>query len=135
MSYTKFGPDRFSRFDVYWIQTNKQTDTQTNKLNLYIDFFSLIFHFLFPLAHFKLYTGEVSNFLTSPNTRAGRSFLITSPLKWGGRGETYPTPFYHQGGGWFWTWVWRIGTLLKFIRFGEDILFLSVFWIINYQYK
>ena len=21
----KFGPDRFSRFDVYWIQTNKQT--------------------------------------------------------------------------------------------------------------
>ena len=29
----KFGPDRFSRFDVYWIQTNKQTD----KLNLYID--------------------------------------------------------------------------------------------------
>ena len=29
----KFGPDRFSRFDVYWIQTNKQTD----KPNLYID--------------------------------------------------------------------------------------------------
>jgi len=32
-SHTKFGPDRFSRFDVYWIQTNRQTD----KLNLYID--------------------------------------------------------------------------------------------------
>jgi len=32
-SHTKFGQDRFSRFDVYWIQTNRQTD----KLNLYID--------------------------------------------------------------------------------------------------
>ena len=29
----KIWPDRFSRFDVYWIQTNKQTDTP----NLYID--------------------------------------------------------------------------------------------------
>ena len=28
-SYTKFGPDRFSRFDVYGIQTNKQTERQT----------------------------------------------------------------------------------------------------------
>ena len=26
MSHKKFGPDRFSRFDVYWIQINKQTD-------------------------------------------------------------------------------------------------------------
>ena len=33
MTHKKFGPDRFSRFDVYWIQTNKQTD----KPNLYID--------------------------------------------------------------------------------------------------
>ena len=24
----KNGPDRFSHFDVYWIQTNKQTDRQ-----------------------------------------------------------------------------------------------------------
>ena len=31
--YKKFAPDLFSRFDVYWIQTNKQTP----KLNLYID--------------------------------------------------------------------------------------------------
>ena len=34
-------PDRFSRFDVYWIQTDKQsdkqTDKQTDKPNLYID--------------------------------------------------------------------------------------------------
>ena len=32
-SHKKIGPDRFSRFDVYWIQTDKQTD----KPNLYID--------------------------------------------------------------------------------------------------
>ena len=31
MSHKKFGPDRFSRFDVYWIQTDKQTPRQTNK--------------------------------------------------------------------------------------------------------
>ena len=30
-SHKKFGPDRFSRFDVYWIQTNKQTNKQTNR--------------------------------------------------------------------------------------------------------
>ena len=37
-SHTKFGPDRFSRFDVYWIQTNKhpQTDTQTSKVYIYV---------------------------------------------------------------------------------------------------
>ena len=28
MSHKKFGPDRFSRFDVYWVQTDKQTDRQ-----------------------------------------------------------------------------------------------------------
>jgi len=37
MSHKKFGPDRFSRFDVYWIQTNRQTPKQTDKPNLYID--------------------------------------------------------------------------------------------------
>ena len=37
MSHKKFGPDRFSRFDVYWIQTNKQTDRHPDKPNLYID--------------------------------------------------------------------------------------------------
>ena len=36
MSHKKFGPDRFSRFDVYWIQTDRQTDKQTDKPNLYI---------------------------------------------------------------------------------------------------
>ena len=33
MSHKKFGPDRFSRFDVYWIQTDRQTD----KPNLYVE--------------------------------------------------------------------------------------------------
>ena len=37
MSHKKFGPYRFSRFDVYWIQTDKQTNKQTDKPNLYID--------------------------------------------------------------------------------------------------
>ena len=37
MSHKKFEPDRFSRFDVYWIQTNKQTNKQTDKPNLYIE--------------------------------------------------------------------------------------------------
>ena len=31
MSHKKFGADRFSRFDVYWIQTNKQTNRQTDR--------------------------------------------------------------------------------------------------------
>ena len=31
MSHKKFGLDRFSRFDVYWIQTDKQTNRQTDK--------------------------------------------------------------------------------------------------------
>ena len=42
MSYTKFGPDRFSRFDVYGIQTNKQTNRHPDKPNLYIDSISCI---------------------------------------------------------------------------------------------
>jgi len=37
MSHKKFGPDRFSRFDVYWIQTDRQTNKQADKPNLYID--------------------------------------------------------------------------------------------------
>jgi len=38
MSRKKFGPDRFSRFDVYWIQTSdRQTDKQADKPNLYIE--------------------------------------------------------------------------------------------------
>ena len=37
MSHKKFGPDRFSRFDVYWIQTDRQTDRQAK----FIDRFHL----------------------------------------------------------------------------------------------
>ena len=34
--HKKFGPDRFSRFDVYWIQTDKQTDKnkQTSQIKI-----------------------------------------------------------------------------------------------------
>ena len=31
MSHKKFGPDRFIRFNVYWIQTNKQTNKHPNR--------------------------------------------------------------------------------------------------------
>ena len=33
--HTKFGPDRFSRFDVYWIQTDRQTNKQTSQVYIY----------------------------------------------------------------------------------------------------
>ena len=35
-AHTKFGPDRFSRFNVYWIpkKIDKQIDKQTDKLSL-----------------------------------------------------------------------------------------------------
>ena len=29
-------PDRFSRFDAYWVQTNKQTPRQTSKVYIFI---------------------------------------------------------------------------------------------------
>ena len=42
MSHKKFGPDRFSRFDVFWIKTNRQTDRQVKihrlSLNIFIIF-------------------------------------------------------------------------------------------------
>ena len=37
MSQKKIGPDRFSRFDVYWIQTDRHPDKHHDKPNLYID--------------------------------------------------------------------------------------------------
>ena len=50
MSHKKCGPDRFSRFDVYWIQTDRQTDKQTDNPNLYIDISFFIFLLSFPTA-------------------------------------------------------------------------------------
>ena len=38
MSLKKIEPDWFSRFDIYRIQKNKQTNKQTDKPNLYIDY-------------------------------------------------------------------------------------------------
>ena len=38
MSHKKYGPDRFSRFNVYWIQTDRQTPRHPDKPNLYIDY-------------------------------------------------------------------------------------------------
>ena len=32
-SHKKFGPDRFFPFDVYWMQTDRQTDRQTRNTN------------------------------------------------------------------------------------------------------
>ena len=32
-SHKKFCPDRFSRFDIYWIQTDRQTDKQNLKID------------------------------------------------------------------------------------------------------
>ena len=47
MSHKKIGPDRFSRFDVYWTQTDKQTDRQDKfiyRLYVYIYTFTYILH-------------------------------------------------------------------------------------------
>ena len=49
MYHKKFGPDRFSRFDVYWIQTNRQTDRQAkfiyrwNTLYRFLCFCSILY--------------------------------------------------------------------------------------------
>ena len=34
-SHAKFGPDRFSRLDEYWTQTDRQSDRQTSKVYIY----------------------------------------------------------------------------------------------------
>ena len=49
-SNTKFGPDLFSRFDVYWTQTDRQTDQQTIICKRYTrlsGYFVPIFYFNF----------------------------------------------------------------------------------------
>ena len=56
MSHKKFGPDRFSPFDVYLIETNEQTDRQTSKVYIY-KWFGLL---LFILAN--LYSMQVNHY-------------------------------------------------------------------------
>ena len=36
-SHTQIGPDFFSRFDVYWIQTDNQRDRHPDKQSIYKD--------------------------------------------------------------------------------------------------
>jgi len=48
MSHKKFGPDRFSCFDVYWIQTNRQTSQiyteiiMFNKLSVKVEYCKIV---------------------------------------------------------------------------------------------
>ena len=42
MSHKKFGLNRFSRFDVYWIQTNKQTNKHPDRQAKFIYRFNVI---------------------------------------------------------------------------------------------
>ena len=44
MSHKKFGPDRFSRFDVYWIQTDKQTNRQAKFIYRYTGYRGIFQH-------------------------------------------------------------------------------------------
>ena len=79
MSHKKFGPDRFSRFDVYWIQTNKQTNKQTNrqtdKPNLYIDWY------IIRTRSYKAFKGTVGNrSLWSLKSRLQYVWLIESVI-------------------------------------------------------
>ena len=46
MSYKKFGPDRLSRFDVYWIQTKKQTPRHPDQPNLFIEYYDGVYIYL-----------------------------------------------------------------------------------------
>ena len=65
MSHKKFGPDRFCRFDVYWIQTDRQTDKQTDKPNLYIDCFYI---------HAQLIV-QIKNSLNEHDTKSFELFM------------------------------------------------------------
>jgi len=53
----KFEPDRFSRFNIYWIHTNKQTYRQTDKQSIYVDtyIYIYIFIYIYNISVFKLH--------------------------------------------------------------------------------
>ena len=86
MSHTKFGPDRFSRFDVYWIQTNRQTNKQTNrqtdKPNLYIDFMFVINRINFRnslLEHLRAITGTTDTVIRTQLCLAMADLILLMP--------------------------------------------------------
>ena len=58
MSHKKFGPDRFSRFDVHWIQTDRQTNTITDRQAKFIYRLRTVFELPNVLGHSQLYTTE-----------------------------------------------------------------------------
>ena len=65
MSHKKFGPDRFSRFDVYWIQTNRQTDRQAKFIYRYIYSTLILTKILFNKLNgilYNLYSAHVNNY-------------------------------------------------------------------------
>ena len=65
MPHKKFGLDRCSRFNVYWIQTNnqKKTDTQTDKPNLYIDSYTGNILYLIVDRRYSLYNSDSGDIL------------------------------------------------------------------------
>ena len=73
MSHKKFGPDRFSRFDVYWIQKDRQTNEQTEKPNLYIDRLTL---------YHKEHILAVNHGVISFPTHFSKHYLLNQILKW-----------------------------------------------------
>ena len=77
MSHKKFGPDRFSRFYVYWIQTdrqtNKQTNKQTDKPNLYIDIYNI---YIFRYIHYINTTVQMTGRFQNKIITQGQFILI-----------------------------------------------------------
>ena len=66
MSHKKFGPDRFSHFDVYWIQTNRHPDRQTNRQAKFI----YRLYFCFSVTRLKM------NIACTKHYRRGQNLLL-----------------------------------------------------------
>ena len=83
MSHAKFGPDRFSRFDVYWIQTNKQSNKkQTGKQSIYIfikNIFRTVYTF-WSFSFFPLYSRHFDQFPFPPSDVIYNPFIRN--FKW-----------------------------------------------------
>ena len=82
-SHAKFGPDRFSRFDVYWVQTNKQSNKkQTGKQSIYIfikNIFRTVYTF-WSFSFFPLYSRHFDQFLFPPSDVIYNPFICN--FKW-----------------------------------------------------